>query len=153
MKYFKKYEFLIIILLLFIDQIIKLLIDFNLDFKNTINLLSFFSITKLYNYGISFSFLNGSIYFIIILSILALTYLLYLKKEFIYSVFINKGLLLIFIGGVGNLIDRVHYGYVIDYLKIDLFNINFPIFNLADVIVSLGFILVIVGILKREYEN
>ncbi len=153
MKYFKKYEFLIIILLLFIDQIIKLLIDFNLDFKNTINLLSFFSITKLYNYGISFSFLNGSIYFIIILSILALTYLLYLKKEFIYSVFINKGLLLIFIGGVGNLIDRVHYGYVIDYLKIDLFDINFPIFNLADVIVSLGFILVIVGILKREYEN
>ncbi len=153
MKYFKKYEFLIVILLLFIDQIIKLLIDFNLDFKNTINLLSFFSITKLYNYGISFSFLNGSIYFIIILSILALTYLLYLKKEFIYSVFINKGLLLIFIGGVGNLIDRVHYGYVIDYLKIDLFNINFPIFNLADVIVSLGFILVIVGILKREYEN
>ncbi len=153
MKYFKKYEFIIIIILLFIDQLIKLLVDFNLDFKDNIDLLSFFSITKLYNYGISFSFLNGAKFFIILLSILALTYLVYLKKDYLKSTFINNGLLLVFIGGVGNLIDRVHYGYVIDYFKLDLFNLNFPIFNFADVLVSIGFILVILGILKREYEN
>ncbi len=153
MKYFKKYEFIIIIILLFIDQLIKLLVDFNLDFKDNIDLLSFFSITKLYNYGISFSFLNGAKFFIILLSILALTYLVYLKKDYLKSTFINNGLLLVFIGGVGNLIDRVHYGYVIDYFKLDLFNLNFPIFNFADVLVSIGFILVVLGILKREYEN
>ncbi len=153
MNYFKKYEFVIIALLLFVDQFIKLLVDFNMEFGKSIDIFKFLSLEKLYNFGISFSFLNGSTYFIIILSIVALSYLIYLKKDYINTKLINNGLLLVFIGGVGNLIDRVHNGYVIDYLKVDILKLNFPIFNLADIFVSIGFIMVILGIIKREYEN
>ncbi len=153
MNYFKKYEYILIVVLLFIDQLVKSIIDITVNFGEFKDIFNFFSITKLYNFGISFSFLNGSIILIIVLSILALSYLVFLKKEYINNKLINNGLLLVFIGGVGNLIDRVHYGYVIDYFKVDLFAINFPIFNLADVFVSIGFVLVIIGILKREYGN
>ncbi len=153
MKYFKKYELIVITLLLFIDQFVKLFIDFNMNFGESKEVFCLLSIEKLYNFGISFSFLNGSIYLIILLSIIALSYLVYLKKDYLNTKFINSGLLLVFIGGIGNLIDRVHYGYVIDYLKVNIENLNFPIFNIADIFVSIGFILVIVGIVKREYEN
>ncbi len=153
MKYFKKYELIVITLLLFIDQFVTLFIDFNMNFGESKEVFCLLSIEKLYNFGISFSFLNGSIYLIILLSIIALSYLVYLKKDYLNTKFINSGLLLVFIGGIGNLIDRVHYGYVIDYLKVNIENLNFPIFNIADIFVSIGFILVIVGIVKREYEN
>ncbi len=153
MNYFKKYEYVLIILLLFIDQLVKSIIDITMNFGVVKNIFNFFSITKLYNFGISFSFLNGSTILIIILSIVVLSYLVFLKKQYLNIKLINNGLLFVFIGGVGNLIDIVHYGYVIDYFKIDLFGINFPIFNLADIFVSVGFVLVIIGILKREYGN
>ncbi len=153
MNYFKKHEFIIIAVLLFVDQFIKILVDFNMQFGERIEVLNFLSLEKLYNFGISFSVLNGSTYLIIILSIVALSYLVYLKKDYLNTSFINIGLLLVFIGGVGNLIDRVQNGYVIDYLKLDVLKINFPIFNLADIFVSIGFVMVILGIIKREYEN
>lgn len=153
MKYFKKYEILLGIMLIMLDQIVKIGIDNILVFGESHDIFRFFSITKIYNYGISFSILNGSIWLIIIISILALVYLLKLKQEYLEKKIINLGMFLAFIGGIGNLIDRLYHGYVIDYFHFHTSIVNFPIFNIADIYVSLGFIIIIIGIIKREYEN
>ena len=147
-------EIFISILLIVIDQLIKFSINSNLLLNQNIHIFKFFDITKLYNYGISFSFLNGHNILIIIISIGAIFYLWKIKKEFQTNKIFSLGLMLIITGGIGNLIDRIIHGYVIDYFKVTLFNINFPIFNFADTLVTLGFLVLIIGIIRKEdYGN
>ncbi len=61
------------------------------------------------------------------------------------------GLVLTFAGMAGNLIDRVMYGYVRDFIDVVIFNYNFPIFNVADMAVVIGVILIIIEIVFEEY--
>ena len=57
----------------------------------------------------------------------------------------------IIIGGIlGNLIDRILYGAVVDYLSFDLFGYGFPVFNIADVGITIGFVLLAINILRRD---
>ena len=60
---------------------------------------------------------------------------------------------LIYGGLLGNLVDRLIYGYVIDYFKILLGSYDFPIFNLADMAIVIGFILLIYAIIKGEDKH
>ncbi len=143
-KYITKKEIGLITLLVLIDQFIKILIDVNLQYKEQIQIFLKLYINKIYNYGVSFSFLSGKKILIIVIVFLALIYLVYLKKE-IDDKISNIAVDLIIAGGVGNLIDRLIYGYVIDYIQVDLF--NFPIFNLADILVFIGFVVLIIRIL------
>lgn len=53
-------------------------------------------------------------------------------------------------GIIGNLIDRIIYGYVVDYLRFIIFDYNFPIFNLADICITIGVILLIINMLRKE---
>ncbi len=60
------------------------------------------------------------------------------------------------IGGlIGNLIDRIVYGHVIDYIKLVFGNYHYPVFNIADMAVVVGVILLVIAIIKKEdvYEN
>lgn len=60
-------------------------------------------------------------------------------------------MVLTFAGMAGNLIDRVMYGYVRDFIDVVIFNYNFPIFNVADMAVVIGVILIIIEIVFEEY--
>ena len=96
-----------------------------------------FHLTYVRNTGAAFSLLSGQRIFLIALPILVvlviIVYILVKKPQ-------NKILLLSFAliisGGIGNLIDRIRFGYVIDFLDFRL--INFPVFNVADIWVTLG---------------
>lgn len=129
-----------------IDRIIKMLIEtfLKLGVRNSI-VKKFFYLTYVKNEGAAFSIFNGKIIFLILLSFVAL-YLVYsfIKKEKNMNniTIISYGM---FIGGIiGNLIDRIFYGYVIDYLDFELFGNRFAIFNFADSMIVIGAILLLI---------
>lgn len=150
MTKYKIKEMALIIVLVGIDQMLKIIIDNTLNLGQIIKIVPSIQLTKLYNYGVSFSFLANKTYLIIAITIIAIIYLFILKKSYMNK-YINLGINLVIAGGIGNLIDRLVYNYVIDYIKVDFF--NFPIFNLADILVSLGFIIIIVAYLLTKEEK
>ena len=141
----KKKIYILTIILLLIDIISKLII------KNTMNLYqsiiiipNFFNITYVNNIGAAFSILEGKQFFLIILGIIFLIGLInYIRKDNIsklkaiyYSLLIS--------GILGNLIDRIIYHYVIDFLDFKIFNTSFPTFNLADTFICISVMLIII---------
>ena len=147
----KVYIFALISLI--IDQIVKILVSNYLILGQTIKIINnFFYLTYVQNKGAAFSILIGYRYILIIIAFIFLYYLhkcINKQKSFNKLEIISYGLLL---GGIiGNLIDRIIYGYVIDYFDFMIFNYNFPIFNLADSFIVIGcIILVINSYLKGE---
>ncbi len=149
----KKKIYVFSILFVLIDQLIKRVITIQIPYQSEQQIIPhFFSITNVHNEGGAWSILNGNVWFLILISVLALLFILYfLKKEETISKI--EGLLYpLLLGGiVGNLIDRLFLGYVVDYLSFILFGYYFPVFNLADI----GIVLSILGLLflsmKEEY--
>lgn len=136
------------IILIFIDQIIKYLVH-NYIISDIVIINNFFSITNLSNYGAAFGILSNSIYFLIFISLILIYFIISeIKKNN------NKGyiisLLMILSGALGNLIDRIFRGYVVDYLSFELFNISFPVFNFADMLITFGTIYLIYMIIKEK---
>jgi len=114
------------------------------------------SLTYHINPGAAFGLFAGGRWFFLAFALLVMiaiaVYYIRLPKGRIYN-FIRFFLLLIAAGGIGNSIDRFLYGYVIDFLKFDF--INFPIFNIADIYVVTGTVLlgiVVVFFVKDEKE-
>ncbi len=139
-----------------IDQIIKIIITTNLKFTESINVIkNFFRITYLQNNGAAFSILSGNRIFLILITLIALLiiYIFLIKNKNINKIeTICYGTL---IGGIiGNLIDRVRLGYVIDYLDFNIINYNYPVFNFADIcIVVSAILLLIISIKEVKHGN
>lgn len=104
------------------------------------------------NNGAAFSILAGKQTLLIVVTGIALLvwgYFLFFKRPS------NKvelaGMTLVLAGGIGNLVDRIANGFVVDF--IDVLFMQFAVFNLADVFVCLGFALLIVGVLQSELKS
>ena len=131
-------------LFLMIDFISKLIIKNNMMLNSSISVIkNFFNITYVNNTGAAFSIFSGRQIFLIILGFLVLIGIIYyLRKEKLNNYKIIYYSLLI--GGIiGNLIDRIVYNYVIDFLDFKIFNYDFAIFNLADTFICIGVMLII----------
>lgn len=135
------------IVFLVIDIVIKLIVKNCLFLNQSIKIINnFFYITYVKNTGAAWSILSGKQLFLIIFSLIVIIMLmiyLYKKKE--YSKFEIIGYSLLLAGAIGNLIDRIAYGYVIDYLNFYIFNYNFPIFNIADCCIVIGIMFLFFG--------
>ncbi|HCJ31988.1 MAG TPA: signal peptidase II [Firmicutes bacterium] len=144
MKKVKKIGIISLIVII-IDRILKVLVtnNFVLNVRNKI-IDGFFYITNCHNEGAAFSLFSGNVLFLIFITLIVL-FLIYrtINKENVNKIgILAYGLLL---GGIlGNLYDRIFYGYVIDYLDFVIFKFNFAIFNLADAAIVIGAILLIV---------
>ena len=140
MKKISLYTFLFLL----IDQISKILVRMYLNLYNDIILIpNFLSLIHVKNDGAAFSILEGkNIFFIIITIIVLIGIIYYIKnKNFKKIDYIIYGML---IGGIiGNLIDRIIYGNVTDFISFTIFNKPMPIFNLADTFICIGCILMI----------
>lgn len=141
-------------LCLFIDQVVKGLLTWNMDYNSSIQLVTnFLSITLVKNTGAAFSILSGNTPFLIILTLLVLMviYFLIIKDHEL-----NKFDIIIYgilIGGIlGNFVDRVFLGYVIDYIHFNFLGYNAPIFNIADALIVISVILIIGSMFRRKNE-
>ena len=137
----KIFFILLSIFILLLDQITKRIINLNYETYENMNLI-LFSITYIKNYGAAFNILTGSKILLSIISIIVSIFLLYLiisKKNIIKLQLYSYSFIL---GGtLGNGIDRIFKGYVIDFINLKF--INFPIFNIADISINIGFIIIL----------
>ena len=145
----KKVFFLI--LLVFADQISKYLIVQTLTLGETINVLPFLDFYLVFNTGIAFSFFDegGELgrWILVFLVLLVCLYLVNVLISEELRKYETLALLMILSGGLGNLIDRVVWGHVIDFIHLYYENYSFYIFNLADTFISIGVIIYILDLL------
>ena len=136
------------IFIIILDQITKYFIFFN--YKTVINNdFYLFKLDFVKNYGAAFNIFNGSRIFLSCISIIfsiLLTYLILRKNTLnlndLYSYSFILG------GTIGNGIDRILRGYVIDFINLNF--INFPVFNIADISINIGFIFLLYSIFKNK---
>lgn len=135
-----------------IDQVVKIVLSSKIIVNQTyVVIKDFFSITLVHNKGAAFSILTGSKILLILIGVAALVGLIiYIKKlEVIDDIDIFTYSLLM--GGiVGNLIDRIVYGYVIDYLSFKFGSYYFPIFNFADICIVVSVIIMLLRMIKED---
>ena len=144
----KLYFFSLSIFIVLIDQFTKYLIIYNkeLFFKKDFLL---FKLDFVKNYGAAFNILSGSRIFLSLISIffsILLIYLIFSKNTLnrfdLYSYSFILG------GTIGNGIDRIYRGFVIDFINLNI--INFPVFNIADISINIGFIILLYNIFKNN---
>ena len=144
-----RFNFILLsILIILSDQLTKNII--NINHKSLINIDAiFFSIDYVKNYGAAFNILSGSRVILSTFSTIISLFLIYfiLNKKNIS----NLDLLsysFILGGTIGNGIDRITKGYVIDFINLNF--INFPVFNIADISINIGLILIIFSLIKYK---
>lgn len=147
----KKIFFLSIIFFI-VDQMIKFYLCSKLVLNQSIILIkNFLNITYVHNDGAAFSLFRGNRWLLIIIGILALIFfIIYIAKlDSINQIDLFSYSLLL--GGIlGNLFDRIIYGYVVDYISLNIFGYYFPIFNFADMCIVIGVILMIFSSFKGD---
>ena len=143
---------IVIILGIVLDQIVKMAIVKNLrlsEQKSVIN--GILSLTHLRNNGAAWSILEGQQWFFVLTTVIVLAVAIWFWLKNLSKNWYAIGLTLIISGALGNFIDRVRQGYVVDMFQLDF--INFPIFNVADILLSRGFVVLFIGILIEKDEG
>lgn len=137
------FSFLIAIFVIIFDQLIKYWCVMNLPFQQSqVFIPNFINFTYLHNYGAGWGMMQGRTLFFIFITMFVVGYLCYLiYKHQNDSLIVRCTYGLLLGGAVGNLIDRVRLGYVIDMIQLDF--IKFPVFNIADAALTLGCIALI----------
>ena len=146
---------IITLLCVLIDQIIKIIVMGTMSIHTSIPVIdNFFSLTYVENDGAAWSIFSGNRVFLVIISIIALflVYFYIFKNQNIKKFeFVNYSIL---IGGIfGNLLDRIKFGKVIDYLDFKVFGYNFPVFNFADICIVVSVILLLIYCIKDRSES
>ena len=142
------------LIIFIIDQVFKLIVGFGIDLNTSFVVIKdFFNISNVHNYGAAFSILYGNRVFLVLVSLFALFFIYYflIKNKDLSKIDVSIYSLLI--GGIlGNLFDRIVFGYVVDFFDFRIFGYDFPVFNVADIcIVCSVFLLLIDSV--RGYIN
>lgn len=140
---------LITMLLVVIDQISKELINIYLRLNESIKIINnFFYITNAHNEGAAWSILSGNTLILVIITFISIYLIHRYTKEY-------KGIFkyILYGGIIGNLIDRIFYGYVRDFIDFRIFNYNYPVFNISDICIFIGIFILIIKIVKDEKDG
>ena len=146
---------LISFIVIIIDFITKLIISNNLVMNTSVEIIpNFFSLTYTHNYGGAWSIFNNNTLAITIISFIVIIGIIYyLLKNKVTKKIEIIGYSLLLGGAIGNFIDRIVYGYVIDFFDFYIFGYDFPIFNIADIGIVVGIILLLVSMILEVYKN
>ena len=139
---------ILVSVLLGLDLLLKYLVSTYLTTVNIIN--NFFSLTYVLNDGAAFSLFASRTYLLILIAIICLFFIIYELKNNLDDRMLSIGYSLVLAGLLGNFLDRLIDGYIIDYLSFKIFTLNFPVFNLADILIVVGIIIVIIKEILKE---
>ncbi|MDD5410256.1 MAG: signal peptidase II [Methylobacter sp.] len=136
------------LLALILDQASKLAVDGSMRLYQSIQIMPYFNLTYVHNTGAAFSFLSEAggwqrwffAGLALVISVAIAFWLTRLKK---HETLLAVALALVLGGAVGNLIDRLVYGYVIDFLDVYYQDWHWPAFNIADSAITLGVVLMV----------
>ena len=142
-------------LLWMLDLYIKWVITQQFNYAERLNILPFFDLILVHNKGAAFSFLSQAggwqrwlfIGLALVISVVLLVWLAKLKPtEKLEAISLS----LILGGAIGNVIDRISYGYVIDFIDLYIGHNHWPVFNIADSAICIGAILLVADSFKSE---
>ena len=143
----------IAIIVVLADQLTKITMTRLLAYGQSDTVTSYFNLVMVYNKGAAFSFLSDQSgwqrYFFTGISVIASLFMLWMLKRNPTQKLFCWALALILGGALGNLIDRVAYGHVIDFLDFHLAGWHWPAFNVADAAITLGAVLFVLDELRR----
>ncbi|MHB7919120.1 signal peptidase II [Staphylococcus hominis] len=149
-KYYIGLSLIVAIVTLMIDQLTKKIITATMNIGDSYEVIPhFLNITSHRNNGAAWGILSGKMgfFYIITLIILAVLIIFYIK-ETKYNAFMQVAISLLFAGALGNFIDRLFNGEVVDFIDTNIFGYDFPIFNIADSSLTIGVIFVIIALVK-----
>jgi signal peptidase II len=143
---------------LILDQVTKQMVVANFDLYQSVQVTGFFNLTYVHNYGAAFSFLHDAggwqRYFFtaiaLVVSVVILWWLYQSPKE---QRLLPVAFSFILGGAIGNVIDRIMHGYVIDFLDFYVGNYHWPAFNIADSVIFIGAALLIVDMFVNKEEK
>ena len=143
------------VVVLILDQCTKLLADAMLSMHQSVVLLPFLALRKAYNYGAAFSFLGDASgwqrWFFIVLAMVVIGILVaWLRRLPPGNTTARLALVLILGGAAGNVIDRLVYGYVIDFIDVFYGSWHWPTFNIADSAISVGVFLLLLDSFREH---
>ena len=143
--------------LVLIDQISKYLVIKNFSIGESLNLLPVLDVYLILNTGIAFSLFddggNFGRWLLVFLVSLVCIYLIYILATESLSKYESVAMILILSGGLGNLIDRMFRGYVIDFIDFYYDNYSFYVFNFADTFITIGVIFYIFSMLNSKFTT
>jgi len=146
---------MVTVLTIIADQGSKILVAKRMELGQSIPVLgNFFRLTFIRNAGSAFGIFLGGGWFYLLASILAIILIFfYLRKMSAGHLWSRISLALILGGALGNLIDRVRYGMVIDFLDFGIDRLRWPVFNLADAAITVGVALFLLFMFQKKAED
>lgn len=135
-----------------LDQLTKYIVSYNLKLNQVVYISDFFNITFIKNKGVLFGMTSSflSPFLIIAVNLIAITILVLWSLRPDNNIFLKIGLDLTIAGAVGNLIDRLLYGGVVDFLDFHIGKYHWPAFNIADMSITIGTILLGIGLFRKR---
>ena len=151
-NYIKIISFIISIVI--IDQLSKLIVVKTLELNSAITIINnFFRFLYIKNTGAAFGILGGNIFLLVFITLALIYYLLHELNKNINNKMYLTAIPLIIGGAMGNLIDRIFRGYVVDFISFIIFNKEMAIFNIADIFIFIGVVLYIIILLKDGIKD
>ena len=150
-------KFFVLVLLFSLDYFSKLIIFKTISLNKFIEIFPILDLAHIHNYGISFGLFANSIssWIIIIIGIAIVAVIFYMMMD--SSNIIEKwGYLLIIIGAISNIFDRIVNGYVVDFIYLHYKNFYWPAFNFADIYITFGVLMILLNFLikfKKTYKK
>ena len=136
----------VFIFLLFLDLLTKLFIQNNVVLNQSIKINAFFDIVYVQNFGVSFGlFSNFFNYWVLVIIGLIIVFFIFYLFYTSDKNFEKIAYLLIISGAAGNILDRALNSYVVDFISFHYNNFYWPAFNLADIYITIGIIMLLIG--------
>lgn len=133
-----------ILVALVLDQVIKYLVEQHLPFQQMVEVVPHLALYRTWNEGVAFSFLSGmSGWAIVSMRLAIVAFILWWWRSSEHpSAWSHLGFAMVVAGAAGNIVDRLIYGHVVDYVLFHTETWSFAVFNLADSLITVGAILI-----------
>ena len=140
------------LIVLIVDIVSKLIVKHYLSLGSISIISNFLNLTYVENTGAAWSIFDNNRYVVLVLSgMIIIGIIYYIFKENPTRIIVKIAYSLVLGGALGNFINRLYYGYVIDFIDVKIFEYNYPIFNMADIFIVVGVILLVYDTWRCNY--